>query len=95
MAARGIPLHHTAADKAALTESDLRRADRRIALKEAEHRPFIRTLFPEWEAQIEYWHVHDLDVRTADEALAEIEAQVIALVHQLVRESGPKRAEAL
>ena len=84
--ARGIPIHRTAEHKAALTESDLRRAARRIALKESEHRPYIRSQFPEWEEKIEYWHVHDLDVAQADEVLPEIEAKVIALVHQLAKE---------
>jgi protein-tyrosine phosphatase len=86
LADRGIPMHCTAADKAALTESDLRRASRRIALKEAEHRPYIRSLFPDWEERIEYWQIHDLDVAQADEALPEIEAKVIALVHQLAKD---------
>ena len=86
LAARGIPIHCTAPDKAPVTESDLRCAARRIALKEAEHRPYIRSLFPEWEEKVEYWHVHDLDVAQAEEALPEIEAKVIALVHQLAKE---------
>jgi protein-tyrosine phosphatase len=80
---RGIPIHFTAADKASLTESDLRRATRRIALLESEHRPYIRSLFPEWEDEIEYWHAQDLDVAQADEVLPVIEAQVITLVRQL------------
>ena len=86
--ARGIPLHCTAANKVAVTESDLRRATRRVALKEAEHRPYLRAHFPEWEDKVEYWHVHDLDVTQAAEALAEIEAKVIALVQQLAEGSG-------
>lgn len=83
LAARGIPLHFTAADKAPLTESDLGRATIRIALKEAEHRPYLHALFPEWEERIVYWHIHDLDETTADEALPEIEALVLALVKDL------------
>lgn len=84
--ARGIPIHCTAADKAALAESDLRHAVRRIALKESEHRPYISSQFSEWQEKVEYWHVDDLDVAPADEALPELEAKVIALVHQLAKE---------
>ena len=80
---RGIPIHFTAADKASVTESDLRRATRRIALLESEHRPYIRSLFPDWEDKVEYWHAQDLDVAPADEVLPVIEAKVIALVRQL------------
>ena len=85
LTARGIPIHCTAADKAQVTEGDLRRATRRIALKEAEHRPYIRSLFPEWEERVEYWHAHDLDVAQADEVLPEIESKVIALVQQITK----------
>ena len=86
LTARGIPIDYTAADKAPVTESDLRRATRRIVLDEAEHRPYIRSLFPDWEEKVEYWHAQDLDVAQADEVLPEIEAKVIALVRQLARE---------
>jgi len=74
LTARGIPTHCTAAGKAPVTESDLRRAVRRIAPKEAEHRPYLHAHFPEWEDKVEYWQVHDLDQAQADEALSEIEA---------------------
>jgi len=80
---RGIPIHCTAANKASVTEADLRRATRRIALLESEHRPYLRKLFPDWEDKVEYWHAQDLDVAQADEVLPEIEAKVIALVQQL------------
>jgi protein-tyrosine phosphatase len=80
---RGIPIHFTAANKAPVTESDLRRATRRIALLESEHRPYLRSLFPAWEDQVEYWHAQDLDVAQADEVLPVVEAKVIALVRQL------------
>ena len=81
---RGIPLDCTATDKASVTEDDLRRATRRIALLESEHRPYIREQFPDWEDEVEYWHAQDLDVAPADEVLPEIEAKVIALVRELL-----------
>ena len=42
-------------------ERDLSDGVRIVALKEAEHRPFLRKQFPAWEDRVEYWHVHDLD----------------------------------
>jgi protein-tyrosine phosphatase len=85
---RGIPLDCTATDKASVTEDDLRRATRRIALLESEHRPYIRSQFPDWEGKVEYWHAEDLDVAPPDEVLPEIEAKVIALVRQLAKSNG-------
>jgi protein-tyrosine phosphatase len=82
---RGIPLDYTAADKASVTEDDLRRATRRIALLESGHRPYIRSLFPGWEEKVEYWQAQDLDVAEADVVLPEIEAKVIALVRELAK----------
>ena len=82
---RGIPIDCTAADKASVTEDDLRRATRRIALLKSEHRPYISSLFPDWEDKVEYWHAEDLDVAPAEEVLPVIEAKVIALVRQLAR----------
>lgn len=89
LCSRGIPLHHTAHDKASITESDLRRASLCIALKETEHRPYLCALSPEWEDQIVYWHIHDVEITPADEALPEIEAKVTALVNQLTAGKQP------
>ena len=61
-------------------EDDLSRADHVVALKEAEHRPMLASIFPGWEERVEYWHVHDLDAATPVQAMGEIEE----LVHQLV-----------
>lgn len=63
--------------------ADLTSADRVIALKEAEHRSWMRKKFPDWEDRIEYWHVHDLDQATPAEALSLIERRVIELVESL------------
>ncbi|HEX2101100.1 MAG TPA: low molecular weight phosphatase family protein, partial [Candidatus Synoicihabitans sp.] len=43
---RGVPLERTAPERAQLQERDLQRATRAIALKEAEHRPYLRQQFP-------------------------------------------------
>lgn len=86
LAARGIPLHHTGSNPVQLSRDDLARADRVIALKEAEHRPLMKELFPDWETRIEYWHVHDLDAATPEVAIPELER----LTEQLLDEvAGP------
>jgi len=65
------------------TEEDFRSASRIIALKEAEHRAYMRERFPHWADRIEYWHVHDLDAAHPDDACAEIERLVQGLIQQV------------
>ena len=50
-------------------EDDLKHADLIVALKEAEHRPLLAKHFSGWENRVEYWHVHDLDAATPEQAL--------------------------
>jgi protein-tyrosine phosphatase len=57
-----------------------------IAVKEAEHRPMLAKRFPGWEDRVEYWHIHDLDQATADQALTEIEEKVKELLARLSAE---------
>ena len=64
---------------------DLLRAERVIALKDAEHRPLMGARFPAWQDRIEYWHVHDLDAAGPIEALAEIEENVVRLIDELAQ----------
>src|SRR5581483_3653175 len=60
LAARGIPMG-PARDPLQLTESDLARADRIIALYEREHRPMLQADYARWLRRIEFWRVPDLD----------------------------------
>lgn len=83
---RGIDRAMTGPTRVSVEESDLLRAERIIALKEAEHRPMMREQFPFWEDRVEYWSVHDLDFATPEEALPEIEEKVLALVEDLSAE---------
>ena len=68
-------------------EEDFVSATRVIALKEAEHRAYMRERFPAWADRIEYWQVHDLDAAEPDEACAEIERLLHALLAKLVNGS--------
>jgi protein-tyrosine phosphatase len=64
-------------------EDDFRAAHLVVALKEAEHRPLLAARFPAWTERVEYWHIHDLDCGTIQEALAGIERDVAALAVRL------------
>jgi len=82
LVARGIPLNHTSERPTQLVEEDFRRADRSIALKEAEHRSMMREKFPAWENHVEYWHIHDLDGAAPDAALPELERLVMGVIDE-------------
>lgn len=84
LAARSIPLHHTGAHPVQLAKQDLERAYRVIAVKEAEHRPLMQQLFPDWVDRIEYWAVHDLDAATPDVSIPLLEQRVQALLEECV-----------
>jgi protein-tyrosine phosphatase len=66
-----------------VVEADLLSAALVVALKEAEHRPLLERHFPAWADRVEYWHVHDQDCATAEEALPVLAARIEALVDRL------------
>lgn len=66
-----------------LIAGDLYRADLIVALNEREHRPYLQTRFPQWEERVEYWHISDLDITPAGEALSEMEQEVQRLIQRL------------
>ncbi len=65
------------------SDADFATADRVIALDESEHRPLMRDRYPQWEAAVEYWLVHDVDITPATTALTEIEKRIRQLVAEL------------
>ncbi|MBI1336256.1 MAG: low molecular weight phosphatase family protein [Phycisphaera sp.] len=67
------------------TPGSLADADLVIALKETEHRPLLAERFPGWEERVEYWHVHDVDGSTPQEAITQIEELVSKLVQRLAK----------
>jgi len=93
LAARGISVKSTAARARRVTAQDLSRAAVRIALKEAEHRPYLGASFPEWVNKVVYWHVHDIDVAEAEETLPQIETRTVALVSQLACGVAPGKMD--
>ncbi len=82
LAARNIS-HHPARYPMQLTENDLTRAERIIAMYEREHRPMMQTYFPQHENKIEFWHIPDLDEMHAEYALALMDRNVRTLTMDL------------
>jgi protein-tyrosine phosphatase len=66
-----------------VSEADLAAANHIVAVKEAEHRPLVATKFPTWSDRIEYWHVHDLDCATPDDAFPHLERELNRLIDRL------------
>ena len=73
-------------------DGDLQSAQHIIALKEAEHRPMLAERHAGWEDRVQYWHVHDLDAATSEEALAQIRNLVELLLFELPREANQPAA---
>jgi protein-tyrosine phosphatase len=80
---RGIVSDTCARVPLPVSEGDLAAADHVIAVKEAEHRPILESQFPRWRDRVEYWHIHDLDCATPDEALPHLEREVVRLIDRL------------
>lgn len=80
LAELGIGEHHTGVEPIQLTEDDLLRAGRAIALRKDEHWGMVRRTHPEWVDRIEYWDVRDIDELGPHEALPAIEQRVLELV---------------
>jgi protein-tyrosine phosphatase len=82
-AARGIVIAEPTPYPRGAAAEDFEAAGHVIALKEAEHRQYMREKFPGWADRIEYWHVHDLDCAAAEDACQQIEHHVSALIDRL------------
>lgn len=83
-AVRGLEIAEPVPFPSAATQEDLASARRVIALKEAEHRPYVLSKFPDLAEKVEYWQVHDRDLAPPEEACAQIERHVIELIAELI-----------
>jgi protein-tyrosine phosphatase len=83
LAARGLPVEEPVRYPMQVGEYDLANADLVVALKEEEHRPVLQSRYAHWSDRVEYWHVDDLDAAVGQDALAELERNVKALVSRL------------
>jgi len=89
LGAKGIPTTRPIRSPMQVQERDMLKADLVVALKEAEHRPYIQERFTRWQDKIQYWHVHDLDRAPPEEALAQIERKVKDLVRHFRASAQP------
>jgi protein-tyrosine phosphatase len=64
-------------------EVDFAASQRVIAVKEAEHRSLVEAKFSIWRDRVEYWHIHDVDCATPDEAIPLLEREVLNLLDRL------------
>ena len=83
LSARNMDVRHTAPDRRQLSEEDLAEAQIVIAIKDDEHRPMMRALFPPWADRITYWDVGDQPEVTPDDGLGAIEKLVLDLIEDL------------
>ena len=83
LTARQMEERHTAPDRRQLCEADLAESHVIVALKEEEHRPMFRKLFPAWEDRVVFWDVGDQPEVKPDEGLAAIERHVLGLIERL------------
>ena len=82
-----IPVDKTQAP-ARLETHDLTTATTVIVLDETEHRPMIRTLYPEWEEKVDYWKFEDDYILSPSVVLPTLKERV----HRLVNEYHNKRS---
>jgi protein-tyrosine phosphatase len=80
---RGIDLAPPLRFPRQVEEQDFSAADLVIALKRTEHEPMVAARYAGWAPRVEYWQVHDIDVALPDVALAELDAQLDALLLRL------------
>jgi protein-tyrosine phosphatase len=92
LASRAIQVRHTAPGRAQLTEEDLTSSEIVIALKDDEHRPMIRKLFPHWEDRIVFWDIADQPEQRPNEGLAATEKMVQRLIAELASRMELERA---
>ena len=82
---RSVPLPKSHRFPRQVTETELAASQLVIALKEAEHRPLMEKLHPDFSPRVRYWHVHDLDAAVPADALAELETLIRALIAECGR----------
>ncbi len=83
LAARGCSAKAAGRMPAQCAADDLATAHLVIALNEPEHRPLIRSRFPEWESRVRFWQVADVEYVRPETALDAIEQQIDALLSAL------------
>jgi protein-tyrosine phosphatase len=83
LAYRGLAVEEPVRYPMQVGDYDLANADLVVALKEEEHRTVLQSRYSHWLDRVEYWNVDDLDVAAAQDALAELERNIKALIRRL------------
>jgi protein-tyrosine phosphatase len=83
LASRGITSDICQRVPLAAVDADFAAAQRVIAVKEEEHRPLIEAQFAKWHDRVEYWQIHDLDCATPEEAIPQLEREVLKLLDRV------------
>ena len=83
LAARGILSETCERLPLPVADADFAAAQRVIAVKEAEHRSLVESRFAKWRDRVEYWHIHDLDCASPEEAIPQLEQHVLSLLDRL------------
>jgi protein-tyrosine phosphatase len=81
--ARGVALEGELRTPLALDEKDLKIAHHIIAVNSAEHLPILQRKFPHHVEQVEFWDVYDRDLAMPDQALAQLERNIVGLISHL------------
>ncbi len=79
----GADLPKTLRRPMSVVELDLDGADHIVAVKKAEHLPLLQAQFPKYVERVEFWNVHDLDCAGPDEALHNLEREIVRLMGNL------------
>lgn len=83
---RGVPLPEPARYPRDATSDDFEGAALVVALKEAEHRPFLAQRFADFLPVVRFWHIDDVQDAPPSAALPALEDEVHGLVRHLIGE---------
>lgn len=83
LAGRGVALAAEHRYPLVVAEADFNRASHIVALKRDEHLPLVDAKFPGWSGRVEFWQVHDIDLASPQDALPQIEQEVMLLLRRL------------
>ena len=67
-----------------VTAADFDGATIIIAVSDLEHRPVFQSRYPQWEEEVEFWDIQDLEVSDQGEPLPKLTKMVDLLVEDLV-----------
>ena len=78
-----VPIEHENRMPLSLLEEDFQAFDHIICMDEREHRPMMRDRFPQYEDQVAYWQVRDVQFESPETALRLLKKMVEELVWEM------------